>query len=350
MSDVIVIGAGISGLALARRLRELGRSSVVLERARGVGGRCATRRLDGQPVDHGLAFLHGRGQRFLSELGSVENATVIEGWPRVRVGEGTPCRPEAFEASTRWLAFAEGVNRFAKHLARGSDVRLNTNVEALRPKVFAGNAGEGGWELALASGEIMRARAVAMTLPAPSAIDLIQAAAPVPAELSALLPLLGLVHMSPCLTVIATYPVGTAAPAWDASFDPASGAIHTILHDSGKRVGAPRLTLVVQARPAYSRAHLDDSRESWTQALLEQAATLHGTWIVRPESVQAHVWRNARVYPGSELARPVALRLEDGQVLGFAGDGFHEVGGVEGAFLSGIEIAARFDELLACAT
>lgn len=37
--DVVVIGAGIAGLALARELHARGREALVLERARGVGGR-----------------------------------------------------------------------------------------------------------------------------------------------------------------------------------------------------------------------------------------------------------------------------------------------------------------------
>jgi renalase len=106
--DVVVVGAGISGLALARELRSRGRAPLVLERARGVGGRCATRRIDGQPVDHGLAFLHGRTPRFLGEFDAVRDATGIPDWPRVREGAGTPCQPVAFDAASRRLAFAEG--------------------------------------------------------------------------------------------------------------------------------------------------------------------------------------------------------------------------------------------------
>jgi phytoene dehydrogenase-like protein len=49
----VIVGAGIAGLACARELASCGREAVVLERSRGVGGRCATRRVNGQPVDHG---------------------------------------------------------------------------------------------------------------------------------------------------------------------------------------------------------------------------------------------------------------------------------------------------------
>jgi hypothetical protein len=135
-------------------------------------------------------------------------------------------------------------------------------------------------------------------------------------------------------------------PRWEASLPRDSAAIQTILHDSSKRSGSVRTTLVIQARPGFSQAHLDDPAESWTRALLDDAAALHGDWLARPESVQSHAWRNARVAAGSELAHPVAAAIDGGALLGIAGDGLHDAGGVEGAHLSGIELAERFLELL----
>jgi predicted NAD/FAD-dependent oxidoreductase len=130
-------------------------------------------------------------------------------------------------------------------------------------------------------------------------------------------------------------------PAWEASLPAASAAIHTILHDSSKRAGRPRLTLVVQARPRSSRERLDEPAERWTRALLAEAARLHGDWAAKPDLVQAHVWHDARVDSPSRLAAPILVRLEGGAALGLAGDGFHPAGGVEGAYLSGLGLADR---------
>ncbi|HYD41115.1 MAG TPA: NAD(P)-binding protein, partial [Anaeromyxobacter sp.] len=47
---VLVVGAGVAGLSCARVLATAGRSAPVLDRARGVGGRCATRRVDDHPM------------------------------------------------------------------------------------------------------------------------------------------------------------------------------------------------------------------------------------------------------------------------------------------------------------
>ncbi len=50
-ADVVVVGAGIAGLAAAHRLTSAGVSTVVLEAAHCVGGRMATEKVDGFRLD-----------------------------------------------------------------------------------------------------------------------------------------------------------------------------------------------------------------------------------------------------------------------------------------------------------
>jgi renalase len=339
--DWIIVGAGIAGLTLARELTRGGRRAIVLERARGVGGRCATRRVEGQPVDHGVAFLHGRSPRFLAELEAVEGETAILDWPRVRDGEGLPCQPEAFAVGEARRAFGAGVNRFARHLARGLDVRLETNVAALAPQRL--ESGAAGSRVVAESGATLEARGVALALPLPSALRLLATLAPLPGAIATVLPLLELPHTLPCLTVIARYPAGAAAPAWEASY-PRRGGVQAVFHDSSKRPGGARLVLVIQARAAWSRARLERPAAEWARELLDEAAAASGAWIAAPEHVEPHAWRHARVDAGSALAAPLLLELDGGARLGLAGDAFHAAGGLEGAHFSGVELARRIIE------
>ncbi len=55
--DAIVVGAGVSGLACARRLRAAGLDVVVLEAGDGVGGRVRTDEVDGFRLDRGFQVL-----------------------------------------------------------------------------------------------------------------------------------------------------------------------------------------------------------------------------------------------------------------------------------------------------
>ena len=53
---VAVIGGGLSGLVCAGQWIERGRSVEVFDKARGPGGRMATRRRDTSTFDHGAPF------------------------------------------------------------------------------------------------------------------------------------------------------------------------------------------------------------------------------------------------------------------------------------------------------
>jgi glycine/D-amino acid oxidase-like deaminating enzyme len=56
--DVVVVGAGLAGLAAARRLTDHGRTVVLLEASDGVGGRMRSDVVDGVTVDRGFQLLN----------------------------------------------------------------------------------------------------------------------------------------------------------------------------------------------------------------------------------------------------------------------------------------------------
>ena len=70
MNDVLILGAGISGSVCAKVLAQEGFSTTIVEKGRGVGGRMATRRMEGARIDHGAQFMtvrHPQMQTFLSD-------------------------------------------------------------------------------------------------------------------------------------------------------------------------------------------------------------------------------------------------------------------------------------------
>ncbi|MEO6801722.1 MAG: NAD(P)/FAD-dependent oxidoreductase [Granulicella sp.] len=58
--DVLVIGGGIAGLATARALAESGQQILLLEARDRLGGRIFTRHCDGEVIEFGAEFIHGR--------------------------------------------------------------------------------------------------------------------------------------------------------------------------------------------------------------------------------------------------------------------------------------------------
>src|SRR3546814_9540556 len=79
---VAIIGAGISGLACARRLRDAGLEATLFDKSRGIGGRLATRRANpGNPevaFDHGATHFTARSEGFTKLVAAWEQASSDE--------------------------------------------------------------------------------------------------------------------------------------------------------------------------------------------------------------------------------------------------------------------------------
>lgn len=76
-ADVIVIGAGMAGLAAATQLIKDGHSVILLEGRERIGGRTWTDHTLGVPVDMGASWIHGVKDNPLTELANRFNATRV---------------------------------------------------------------------------------------------------------------------------------------------------------------------------------------------------------------------------------------------------------------------------------
>jgi hypothetical protein len=333
--ELIVVGGGIAGLQCAQDLHRAGRRVRVLERARGVGGRCATRRFDGQPIDFGPMFLHGHVPGFLQAALAVEGANRgVEVWPLRVEGRGQPCQVNAFDEAEQRVALPSGLNSFAKHLAQGLEVRLQTRV--------TGIALEGDrFLLATAEGGTFACHDLVLALALEETLELLATLEPQP-ELASVQALLGMFTSIPSLTLLAAYSQEVAAPAWDLLYPSDSDCLQLIALDSRKRREPKHLTLVIQARSQWSRERLGLPEGAWSEELLKAAAERAGEWVLHPIWQSPHRWRFARVDRGNELAWPVLMRFKEGPRLGLAGDVFAPGGGVQAAWLSGSALSQRF--------
>ena len=77
---ILVIGAGISGCTCAWRLAQSGHDVTLVEKGRGVGGRMATRRMEGARIDHGAQFFTADDPRMKQLSQSWQDAGVIVPW------------------------------------------------------------------------------------------------------------------------------------------------------------------------------------------------------------------------------------------------------------------------------
>ena len=76
---IAIIGAGISGLTVAKELAKLN-EIVVFDKSRGIGGRMATRRVDGYHFDHGAQFFTAESEEFKELCQKAKSDGIIEEW------------------------------------------------------------------------------------------------------------------------------------------------------------------------------------------------------------------------------------------------------------------------------
>jgi hypothetical protein len=264
MTPVIIIGAGIAGLACARRLADAGMASVVLDKGRGIGGRVATRRAGDMQFDHGAQYVNAHGAGFASVLDGLEHAGTLAGW-----ADGTR---RAHKVGV------PGMSALPKALGAGLDIRQNTQVLRLTPDT-------GGWLLHLADGTL-RAASVVITVPAPQVASLLGADHPLVAPL-------GAVEMAPCLTLMAT----VAGPAPFVTRKDPDDPLSWIAQDSAKpgRPQAHGTLWVAQAGIAFSMAHLEDDPATLTARMLPLLCDRLGASHDTVTHASTHRWRYARV-------------------------------------------------------
>lgn len=335
--EIIIIGAGVAGLSCAKRLQRAGITSLVIDQARGVGGRCATRRVEDQPIDHGVSFLHGADPEFLAAIEGVGGGMPLKGWPRRITGTGAPCQPEAFQPYERRLAFREGLSVFPKDMARNLEVRLETRIASLA--LLKGRA-----HLQSDNRASFTARTLVVCLPVEQTRELLRPLQEISPDVGGVLALLDMISSEPCLTLLGGYPLQAPAPSWDVLYPEDSSSLLLVSHDSTKRSSRRFHVLVYQCRARWSRQRLEHDPAAWSQEILDEAERLCGSWASQPLWTQPHRWRYARVEQASALSSPLLLSLPEGGRVGLAGEAFAPGVGVEGAWLSGRRLAQRILE------
>jgi renalase len=323
--DVVVIGAGVAGLVAARELQRAGMTVEVLEKSRGLGGRAATRTIDGARVDHGAQFLTVRDPRFQRQLASWLADATLAPWAG-GVATWSPERglhhPDP-RAHPRYIA-PEGMTQLAKDLGAGLTVRREARALAVRRSGAC-------WAVDLADGGPVVARRLLITAPVPQALALlaeVELSDATRAELEA-------VVYAPCLAVMAGYGEETS-PGWSGLRLTHHADLAWVAHDSSKRREPSATVLVLHATPGYSRRRWDDPPADVIADLLRSAAAVV-PWAERPAWTDHQRWR----YAQPERPHPApALALDGGLVL--AGDGFggEGAGRIESAYLSGLAGAA----------
>ena len=180
MSGIAIIGAGVAGLACARRLQDHGLAVRIFDKSRALGGRCATRRSDFGPFDHGAQYASARGGEFASALRTAAQNGDAAVWDNA-----------ALSGDKRRVG-VPGMRDLAGSLAKGLTIIFDTEVTRI--------AGQSeNWCLHAGNKNFGPFAHVVVTAPAPQTIALVQDCAPDLANA------LRTVRYEPCMTAMVAF-------------------------------------------------------------------------------------------------------------------------------------------------
>lgn len=306
--SVVVVGAGMSGLACAQALRLAGKAVVVLDKGRGPGGRMATRRLETATgevrFDLGTQSFTARDPQFLARVQQWSEDDHVAPWP--------PAGDDA------WVG-VPGMNAPLKAMADRLGVRWGTRVVSLRRR-------PGNWDIGLEGGAAVEADTVVVALPAEQSAELLAHAAPDMAAQAAGCPSL------PCWTVMLAF-AEPLASVMDCLAGEGAGPIDQAVRNRAKpgREGAD--TWVLHGGADWSARHLEQ-QPAWVEETLSAALSARLGCPLPPTIARgSHRWRFA-----ASTSRGTGPAWDVGSGLGVCGDWLTRPG-VEGAWLSGTRLA-----------
>jgi hypothetical protein len=263
MSRVIIIGAGVTGLACGRHLLAAGLSPVLLDKGRGVGGRVATRRSGALQFDHGAQYVSARSPAFAALLEGFCQDGILASWD---AGLG-----DAQQVGT------PGMSALAKGLAVGLDIRQSAEVLRVRRD-------GAGWRIDTAE-RSFAADQVVMTAPPRQTAAMLGPEEPLSAIAAGIM-------MEPCLTLMAAL----RGPVPAAGRLAAEDALAWIARDDSKP-GRPRgdtSTWVAQASATFSTAHLEATPQEALALLTPLFCARLSVSADQVVHAETHRWRYAR--------------------------------------------------------
>lgn len=322
---VAVIGAGISGLAAARTLADLGLKPAIFESDEEVGGRIRTVHLGGFLFDSGATTIAPRGRdleevmfRRISVDGLVKIAKPVFVHNSLRVSAGDPAKNRIDR-----YCYVGGNQILCERLAANLDVRTGATIDAIARS-------DGGYEL---GGE--KFDGLILAVPIPEAKRLLDAVAESR-------PFSNSKYRS-CLTVLLGYGFPDPDVAYHALVDPDGGQpLGWLSLESQKCAGrAPdgKCAVVAQLGPQFSKLYFEATDEYIVEATLDMLARLYHRGWLEPEVSAVVRWQTSH----PEMAAQFDSVNRPGSRLIVAGDGL--IGPrVEYAYECGVKAARLLAE------
>jgi renalase len=317
-SDVLIIGAGLSGLMAARILSDYGLNVTLMDKGRSIGGRLATRPVGEGLADTGAQFFTVRSDEFRREVDKWLAEKIVYVWSK-GFSDGIR-KTDQFDGYPRY-ATRGGMNALAQYLAKQLDTKVTFHNDVSVTHI---NRMSDGWQVEGVKGDQYTAKAVLMTPPVPLSLALIGEQL-VPQDREALE---GIRYL-PCLAGLFRVEGDVNLPEPGALQRPEAD-LRWIADNQRKGISSEARVITVHASGSVSQRLwnlADDEALQYIQQAFESYLA-EGARIIEAKLER---WP----YSQPTVLHPERYLMAEGlPLLVFAGDAFGEAR-VEGAFLSG---------------
>jgi predicted NAD/FAD-dependent oxidoreductase len=270
-----IIGAGLSGLLLARQL-SADADCELFEKSRGLGGRLATRYADDYQFDHGAPGFIATSAAFQAFVQTLEQAGVVAPWRTTQTQLQLGKVPVMREHPVCHYVGTPRMNQIGKYLAQELVVRRQTRITQLQGEPYA-------WWLQDDAGHRHGPyQWVISTAPAVQTAALLS-----PHGLSAVqtVPMLGCYVLMLGLRQFLSLPWQIAAVT--------GTEVDRIILNHTKPGRLSGYSMVVHSTSAWAAEH-DAADKDWVQAqLLQTTGQLLGQDLGELEHCALHLWRYA---------------------------------------------------------
>jgi renalase len=341
--DLIVIGAGISGLTAATIAKKSGRKVCVIDKAPTAGGRMATRFKDETHWDHGAQYFTVKSAEFMSQIDDWQQQNLVAPWraafavwdgeqlsmsrPRDRyIGTPSMKSPLEFMASHLDIFYKETV----------------TQIEYTNEL----------WRVSSAE-KIWHTSQLLIAIPAAQSANLLRTAidaeknsekihTQVLRDLEQATQLATESNMEPCWALLLNLKNTLQLPFAAAFIN--HGNLAWVAQNNSKLSRPAGFDFVLHANPHWSKDYLEADRAWVEKTLFNEFNQLIKRWTGTTENIEVsssylHLWRYARAQPIERAADQSAFASVWPSIgLALAGDWLGDAR-IEGAYLSGLNSA-----------
>lgn len=320
-TDILIIGAGLSGLVAANAIQSNGYMVTVLEKEALVGGQLATQQIKNGLADFGAQFFSCRSKTFQHQVNAWLNAGLLYVWSN-EWSDGSLKR-SAPDAQARY-AVTGGMYQLSLYLAdKLHDLRSDVSVRSIQ---WQGNH----WLVTDENDTLYTSRILILTPPVPISLALLDSVPLKQTDRNEL----ERIYYSPCLCGLFTVK-GQVGLSPSGAIQNFGRDVYWIADNKTKGISPIERIITMQLNKRYSEQHYDDDDEDTLRYLRSELQPYLKAGAVI-ETQELKKWRYSvplTTYP-HDILKAEALPLI------FSGAAFGGRGRIEGAYLSG-QAAAR---------